>query len=264
MSMAIIAILKRNGGDDAVGLYRVGYIIMGTYACLVFAALEADFFPRLSSVNDDVRLRNELVNKQIDVSVLLIGPLLVAILVMMPVIINVLYQPKFLPATSMALCAVFYPFLRALTVPMSYMALARGDSHIYLAAEVVYDVVSVVLIWVCFTHWGLIGAGIGLSLSALFDVLLIGVSYGMIYKIRLSRATIGYATVQACAVVLATALCLTTEGWMKYAVGAALTAASASFSFVMLKRNNSFDELWHKVKKEPVVNETDQHTRSEQ
>ena len=264
MSMAIIAILKRNGGDEIVGLYRVGYIIMGTYACLVFAAFEADFFPRLSSVNDNIPLRNELVNKQIDVSVLLMGPLLVAILVMMPVIIDILYTPRFLPATAMAVCAVFYPFLRALSVPISYMALARGDSHIYLAAEVIYDFVSVMLIWVCFTYWGLIGAGIGLSLSALFDILLVGVGYGIIYKIRLSPATIRYAAVQAGAVVATTALCLATEGWIKYALGALLIIASSAYSFIMLKRNNSFDEIWLKVSKKKTDSNTQANSQSEE
>lgn len=263
MSMAIIAILKRNGGDEIVGLYRVGYIIMGTYACLVFAAFEADFFPRLSSVNDNIAVRNELINKQIDVSVLLMGPLLVAILVMMPVIIDILYTPKFLPATAMAVCAVFYPFLRALSVPISYMALARGDSHIYLIAEVIYDIVSVMLIWVCFTHWGLLGAGIGLSLSALFDILLVGVGYGIIYKIRLSLTTIRYATVQAGAVVATTALCLTTDGWMKYVLGALLIVASSAYSFIMLKRNNSFDELWLKVSKKKGDNDATVNSQGE-
>ena len=238
MSIIVIAILKSDGGDEVVGLYRAGYVLMGSYAGLVFAAFDSDYFPRLSSVNADVVRRNELMNRQILVSVLLIAPLLIAMIVMMPVILRVLHTEAFLPATSMAVCAVFYPFFRALSMPMSYMALARGDSHYYLGAEVIYDAASVLLIWLAFNRWGLAGAGVGLSLSALFDVLLVGCAYGYIYKIRLAKQTLAMATTQAIIVGASLAVCLLTDGLTKYLAGATLLAISALISLHVLKKKS--------------------------
>ncbi len=239
MSIVVIAILKSGGGDEVVGLYRAGYVLMGSYAGLVFAAFDSDYFPRLSSVNADVAKRNELMNRQILVSVLLIAPLLIAMIVMMPVILQLLHTEAFLPATSMAVCAVFYPFFRAVSMPISYMALAHGDSHIYLGAEVIYDVASVLFIWLAFSRWGLTGAGIGLSISALFDVLLVGIAYTYIYKIHLSPQTLRLAATQTIVVGITLAVCLLAGTLTKYIAGAALLLFSAYLSLRALRQSPS-------------------------
>ena len=230
MSIVVIAILKSGGGDEVVGLYRVSYVLMGSYAGLVFAAFESDYFPRLSSVNTDVVKRNELMNRQILVSVLLMAPLLIAMIVMMPVILQLLHTEAFLPATSMAVCTVFYPFFRAVSVPISYMPLAHGDSHIYLGAEVIYDAASVMFIWFAFTRWGLTGAGIGLSVSALFDVMLVGSAYSYIYKIHLATHTLKLVFTQTIVVGTTLAVCLLADTLTKYLAGAALLCLSAYIS----------------------------------
>lgn len=236
MAIAIQAILKRYGSDEVVGLYRVGYTIMATYAGFVFAAFEADYFPRLSSVNNDPQLRSHLINQQIHVSLLIAAPMLIGLVLFMPLLLRLLYTESFLPCTDMAVCAVFYSFFRAVTLPMSYTSLARGDSHIYLLMEVVYDIVAVALIYVCYTHWGLMGTGIGLSLSAVFDFILIGGTYGTVYGIRLTPATRRMVAAQFCAVAASLAVCLFVAGPAKYALGGLVLLLSGAYSYRILSR----------------------------
>lgn len=236
MATSLQAVLKRYGSDDIVGFYKVGYTMMVTYAGLVFAAFDSDYFPRLSSVNHDVDLRNQTINQQIRVSVLLIAPLLIAMMVMMPVILRLLYNSNFLPAAEMALCAVFYTYLRAITLPISYTALACGDSRIYLAMEVIYDAISLAIIAVCYQHFGLIGAGIGLSLSSLFDMCLIGFTYSLHYGFRMTLPTFTLAATQALLVAATLAACLLLPPLWKYPVGAVLLALSAWRSYGILSR----------------------------
>ena len=233
-AICLKAFLKRHGSDELVGLYSVGFTIMATYAGMVFAAFESDYFPRLSSVNHDPAQRNVLINQQIHVSVLLVAPLLIAMILMMPIMLKLLYTDNFLPTTSMAVCAAFYSFFQAVCTPMSYTALARGDSHIYLAMEIIYDVVSVLIICYCFQQWGLIGAGIGLSCSTFFDVLLIGFTYGHIYKIRFTHSTFMLIAAQFVFLGCAVATCLVTEGLTKYAIGGSLFFASVCYSYHIL------------------------------
>jgi len=59
--MLIRSWLNLQGDLDAVGLYNAGYMITVTYASMVFSAMEADYFPRLSAVNGDVTATNETV-----------------------------------------------------------------------------------------------------------------------------------------------------------------------------------------------------------
>ena len=62
-----------------------------TYSGLVFSAMETDYFPRLSGVANDMKVTNDMVNKQIEVSLLLLAPMLVALLAGLPVLIPMLF-----------------------------------------------------------------------------------------------------------------------------------------------------------------------------
>ena len=141
VAMALPALMKTYGSLEDLGHYRAAYGLMVTYAGIVFTAFEADFFPRLSSVNRDRELRNQTINQQIRVCILLIAPLLIAMIVGMPVIVRLLMTEAFLPAVPMAICASFYMFLRAITTPIGYTALACGESRLFLLMEIIYNLI---------------------------------------------------------------------------------------------------------------------------
>ena len=72
--------LNYEGSLDDVGLYNAGYMITMTYAGVIFSAMETDYFPRLSSVGNNIEERSLLVNRQLEVSLLLISPLLILLM----------------------------------------------------------------------------------------------------------------------------------------------------------------------------------------
>ena len=76
--MFIRSYLNIEGGLGDVGLYNAGYMITVTYAGMVFSAMETDFFPRLSGVSSDIKATNDTVNKQMEVSLLLLSPMLMS------------------------------------------------------------------------------------------------------------------------------------------------------------------------------------------
>ena len=224
VTLGLPALMTRFGDMEDIGLYRAAYGLMVTYAGIVFTAFESDFFPRLASVNRNREQRNQTINQQIRVCVLLIAPLLIAMMVAMPLVFQLLYTPKFLPAVAMAICASFYMFLRAITTPISYTALACGDSMIYLLMEVIYDVVSLAIIFGCYMIWGLTGAGLGLSLSALFDH----------YGFRLNASTARLAVEQALLLGSALACCRLLSAPWRWLAGGLLFALSAYRSYGIL------------------------------
>ena len=81
--MAIRAFINVEGGMDDVGFYNAAFMITITYAGMVFSAMESDYFPRLSAVNKDIKATNETVNKQTEVSLLLLSPMLVALMMLL-------------------------------------------------------------------------------------------------------------------------------------------------------------------------------------
>jgi len=238
-AMLLQAFLKRESSEETLGLYRVAYTLMVSYAGIAFSAFEADYFPRLSSVNHSCQDRNEVINQQIRVGVMVITPLLLVMLVLMPIILSILFKDEFLPAVDMALCAVFFTFLRSITVPIGYTALACGHSMRYLIMEAIYDVVSLLLIAFSYHFWGLMGAGIGLSLSALFDLLLIGITYGILYRFRMTTATARLAIGQSILVGGCLAVCYLLPPIGKYVVGGILIALSLAYSYRYLSQEST-------------------------
>ena len=240
MAFALQAFLKSYSSDETLGYYRVGYTIMVSYAGIVFKALEPDYFPRLSSVSHDLQRCNQTINQQIRAFLLLMSPMLIALILLMPVILQVLYTSEFLPASSMTVCAVFYMFFRCLSVPIAYTALARGDSKTYMVMEIIYDIFSLSVIIGCYLQWQLIGIGIGLSLSGLFDLLLAGICYARLYHIRLERPSLLLAVEQAVLLAAAVAACLLLPTVWKYAFGALLLLLSVWRSARVLNRESDF------------------------
>jgi len=233
-AMATGEVFKYLGDDSVIGLYTVGFGLMVTYAGMVFRAVDTDFFPRLSSVNHDTLRLNHAINQQIDVCVLLITPIMIAFALFMPQIISLLYDSRFLPATTMALCAVFYMFFKAIATPIAYISLAKGDSWMYLIMESIYDVVFAILLCYAYSRMQLTGAGIALSALSLFDLLMISCVYGLYYHFRMRWRTFLLLLPQAFLLGITLLACLFAPSVWKFVISGLCLVASLLFSWRML------------------------------
>lgn len=239
--MIIRSYLNVVGDLDVLGLYNAGYMLTVTYAGMVFSAMETDYFPRLSGVQHDIRATNETVNRQMEVSLLLLSPMLAALIIGLPVLIPLLFSSQFVPVVEMAQVSVLAMYLKVLTLPVGYITLARGRALAYLFLETSYFVVFIGLMVLCYEHWGLYGTGVAVTLAHLFDYLMINAFAYKKYGYRCSRAVFRYAAVQ---IVLGTLVFLVTclaDGVAYWLCGIGLTAISTIFSLQVLRRKT---HLW--------------------
>ena len=88
--MLIRSYLNVVGDLDMLGLYNAGYMLTITYAGMVFSAMETDYFPRLSGVHQDIAATNDCVNRQMEVSLLLLSPMLAGLIIALPILIPLL------------------------------------------------------------------------------------------------------------------------------------------------------------------------------
>ena len=86
--------LNNTGDLSTVGLFNAGYMMTMTYVGMVFSAMETDYFPRLSGIQKLGTQLNETVNHQMEVSLLLVAPLLVFFIMGLPVLLPLLYSGK--------------------------------------------------------------------------------------------------------------------------------------------------------------------------
>ena len=244
--MLIRGYLNVEGGLDDVGFYNVGFMITITYAGMVFSAMETDYFPRLSAVCTDIAKTNETVNKQMEVSLLLLSPMLVALMMLLPVLIPMLFSKEFLPVVGMSQVAVLAMYFKVLTMPVAYITLARSRSLSYLLLETSYFVILVLAVMVGFRQWGLWGTGLAIVVAHLFETLLVGGYAYVYYDFRSTSTVFRYAAVQTLIGVMAYGSTLLTEGWPYWIIEAALTLISTAYSVHILRQKT---HLWESLKR---------------
>lgn len=239
--MVIRSYLNVQGDLDMLGLYNAGYMLTVTYAGMVFSAMETDYFPRLSGVQHDIQATNDTVNRQMEVSLLLISPMLAALIVSLPLLIPLLFSAQFLPVVEMAQVSALAMYLKVLTLPVAYITLARGRSLAYLFLETSYFAVFIVLVVVGYEMWGLFGTGVAVTLAHLFDYLMInGFAYKK-YGYRCSVTVFRYAAVQLLLGIGVFILTLSLSGIFYWIMGTLLILVSGLYSLQIL---HSKTHLW--------------------
>lgn len=156
---AVRAIVLREAGLDAAGIYFAAWTLGGLYIGFVLQALGTDFYPRLVGAIQDHEECNRLVNEQAQVSLLLAVPGVVATLTLAPLAIALFYSAQFSGSISVLRWICLGMAVRVLTWPIGYIVVAKNAQALFLAIEVAWTVVNVGLTWWLVKAYGVDGAG---------------------------------------------------------------------------------------------------------
>ena len=234
--MWVRAFLNVHGGLNDVGLYNAAYTMTVTYAGMVFSALESDYFPRLSAVNQLVSSSNALVNRQMEMSLLMVAPMLIVFIIGLPILVPLLFSHEFMPIVAMTQLAALSMYLKVLTLPVAYLTLARGRSRAYFVLEAVYYLFFVFATWFCYVRWGLFGMGVALLAAHVFDLLMIHTYAHRQFGYRLSHWVVLYARVQVVLGVLAYVVTFIQHPYAYWGFGSLLFVVSLTFSGIVIRR----------------------------
>ena len=229
--------LNYEGSLDDVGLYNAGYMITMTYAGVIFSAMETDYFPRLSSVNNNVEERNLLVNRQLEVSLLLISPLLILLMSTLPIALPLLYSDAFLAVLPMVKVAIFAMFMRSLELPVAYITLSRGDSKAFFLLETTYYLLFIMMFWLGYKYAYLWGVGLGLVVTGLlFNIILYAFAYQK-YSFCISKRMLLYLAIQLSLAVLVYFVSSNSNTLLSWSIQGASIVTSSCFSFYILRNS---------------------------
>ena len=231
--------LNYEGSLDDVGLYNAGYMITMTYAGVIFSAMETDYFPRLSSVNNNVEERNLLVNRQLEVSLLLISPLLILLMSILPIALPLLYSDAFLAVLPMVKVAIFAMFMRSLELPVAYITLSRGDSKAFFLLETTYYLLFIMMFWLGYKYAYLFGVGLGLVVTGLlFNIILYAFAYQK-YSFCISKRMLLYLAIQLSLAGLVYFVSSNSNTLLSWSIQGASIVTSSCFSFYILRNSIS-------------------------
>lgn len=247
---AVRSYLNYVGSEAVLGLYNAAYMLVVTYAGMVFSAMETDYFPRLSAAClTNGRNMNDVVNRQAEVSVLLISPLTVCFVFMAPVMLPLLFSGKFMPVLPMIQVAAVSMFFRGLYLPVEYISLAKGHSRSFCFLEGINSLMMLAFVVVGYNIHSLWGAGVGLTLAAAVEVC-VSFSYMRFkYNYRCSSSLVKNIALQL-PLVLASLVLPFVDGSLYRSLGLFLIISSSAMSLNVLDRKTSFiDDIKRKLKK---------------
>lgn len=213
---------------------------------MIFSAMETDYFPRLSAIAADRVATNDTVNRQIEISLLLVSPMLVALIVFLPFIMPLLYSSRFMAIVGMAQIAVFSMYFKAIVLPIEYINLAKSDSRSYLAIEFFYDVIIVLLIVCFYRRFGLWGTGLALTVAHLLNLIVVLVYAKIRYGFSLSRGAVAYCLAQLPLGIMAYGFTFIGTAWAQWTAEIAIVAASCAISLYIIAYKKT--SLWNKLK----------------
>ncbi|WP_047545163.1 oligosaccharide flippase family protein [Psychroserpens sp. Hel_I_66] len=179
--------LSHVGGVDIVGFYVAGFMIINSYVGMIFNAMRTDYFPKLSGVIDNLKEVNTIVTNQSVIGILIIGPLVVAFLSFLPIIVRLLYTESFLVITPFVSWAILGVLFKTVSFSMGYVILAKGDSRLFLKTAIFFNTIMLGLNISGYYFYGLEGLGISFFLYYIIHFFGIKIITTKNYQISLDK-----------------------------------------------------------------------------
>ncbi len=157
--------INARGGVEQVGLFTAGFAIINTYVGLIFTAMATDYFPRLSAVASSNDLCKKAINQQAEISILILGPIVVTFLVFIKLIILILYSNHFVAVEQMVLWLALGVFFKAASWAIAFIFLAKGVSKLFFFNELIGNIYMLLLDITGYYFWGLTGLGVSFCIG---------------------------------------------------------------------------------------------------
>lgn len=235
MAYLIRVFINRTGGMAEVGLFVAGFALVDTYMGLVFNAMSTEYYPRLASRSSgDSSEFGSIINHQIEISLILISPLICAFIIFGNFAVTILYSQDFSPITTMLCLAVLGTFFKAPSWCMAYSFLAKSDATLFFYNELTASLYGAVLKIVFYYFWGLTGIGVAYALGYLLYLLQVWAVCKRKYSFSLDFTLLRIFSVQLFLGVGCFLLFLLTKPIIRYFSGSVLILVSFIISYKLL------------------------------
>jgi antigen flippase len=159
-SYAVTALITKQSGLAATGLYSAAYGLSAMLVSFILGAMAADYYPQLSAMAPDAKAMNRLVNQQTEIAVLLTLPGMLIALAFAPWLIRALYSVEFLPAVDVLRWFILGCLGQVISWPLGFVMLALNKRKWFLATETAAQLLYVVLALAGLLLWGPRGVAI--------------------------------------------------------------------------------------------------------
>jgi len=241
-----IFINKINGPRD-VGLYQAGWLIINQIVSLVFAAMSIDYYPRLAAVHSDNNKIKVLVNQQTEITLLIIGPLLVLLIIFVPFIIKIFLTNSFISISNFIRLTAIGTIFKAVQSCLGYILLVKGDVKKYMILELT----GFTLIFVSYMLGYYLNGIDGMGLAFIFSYFCFVLCYYLVIR-KAFNFGFNYALIKILIVI--TLFCLAvyilsllSNALIYYVTGSILATIICNYSFMELDKRMSIKNIVNQI-----------------
>jgi antigen flippase len=230
VGLIIRALIQRDLGLDASGLYQAAWAISGMFAGFILSAMGADFYPRLTEARGDIARMSQLINEQTEVGVLLALPGLVATMVFAPWLMTLLYSSEFEQGAALLPWFLLGVFGRVVSWPMGFVMPAVGAGGWFAFAETLNVVVHLGLTYLLLASLGLVGSAVAFAALYLFvTIVVVAIAFHLI-RFRWSQSVLRMLGLAGLLVGLAFLIESMAGGVVEVLLGAAITLVTCVYT----------------------------------
>jgi len=228
--------ISHQGGVEQVGLYNAGFAIITMYMGLFLSGMATDYYPRLSSVAEDEGLFRQTINKQAEIGLLVIAPMLIIFVVFINWLIILLYSNQFITINRMMIWAALGMFFKVPGWSLGYVFLAKGKSALYFYLQLFSHSLLLGLNIVGYKLWGLTGLGVSITVTNPIFLLVIFKICNKKFKFVFDHSTIKIFITQFSLVVFAFLAVSYFERPYNYIIGVVVILLSGYYSVYELDK----------------------------
>ncbi|WP_242138009.1 oligosaccharide flippase family protein [Sphingomonas sp. TREG-RG-20F-R18-01] len=194
--LTLRSVITAQDGLGAAGLFQASWTLSNVNLTIVLSAMVVDYYPRLTAVIRSPQAIAEIMNQQIRIGLLFLGPVLTLAVGFAPLIVLVLYSSSFSGAASILQWQIVGDVFKLHAWAIGFVLLAINTTSGYVLAGLAFDLSIVGLVWALYPLLGLESAGIGYVIAQLLAVTVSATLVGR-HGIRIDRDILVWAIVLA-------------------------------------------------------------------
>ena len=245
-SFYIRTFISNNGGLTDVGLFSAGFAILNGYVGMIFTAMSTDYIPRLSAVSDDDHQLELVINQQIEMSILLLFPLIVLFVIFGKLVTLILYSSQFYPMIEMIYWGGLGMLFKVPNWCFGCFLIPKRESKAYFCFSILSALFYLGMNMLLYRMWGVKGLGISFLLSHIFDASVsywyINRKYQINYKVRTILELLGMGAVIVAVIIFQSSQLVT---WVIYTLDFCVCMLAGLYSY---NRLNSLMDLTSFIK----------------
>ena len=233
-------IIVQLGSVEDVGLFNAEYAIVASYFGMIFSAMTTDYYPNLSAISNDKFQTSKLVNENIEMSILILTPIILFFIIFIKQAIIILYSNAFLGMTDMIKFSSIGVFFKASSWSIAYLFIVKNKLNQYFFNEILANFYMLFLNLIGYKYLGLTGLGISFCLGYFLYFIQMLISSKWFLGFVFEQNAVKIFLIQFCLVVLGTVVSFLDIGIYRTVIGSLIFIISLVISIKIINKHSSF------------------------